>query len=180
MLPESVDWTKAFYWLTFTSVQLLDFTFIVYVPPEVHLSYLYVHIGYATRSNSKGATILLYYRVKIAKRGRIDISPKLGFRGAAVHRDLCFNTALLENKSKILLPINWGNPSSHAWGGWSPCARRWGCWLHSWRVCAGLQVEGHILKVGYFDVDLGGYTRTTVFVHTCTMIILNILYIFSV
>ena len=34
--------TRALYWLTFTSVQVLHYTLIVYVPPEVHLLYLYI------------------------------------------------------------------------------------------------------------------------------------------
>ena len=50
----------------------------MYVPPEVHLSHLYIYVGYATRSKYviKGATLLLYYDGKTAKRGRIDNTNK--------------------------------------------------------------------------------------------------------
>ena len=45
-------------------------------------------------------------------------------------------------------------------GGWSPYARRWvaGCLLEG-SVQACLQVEDHTQEDGYFDVNLGGYTR---------------------
>ena len=42
MLPEGVMETRALYWLTLTSVQVLHYTLIVYIPPEVHLLYLYI------------------------------------------------------------------------------------------------------------------------------------------
>ena len=57
-------------------------------------------------------------------------------------------------------------------GGWSPYARRWvaGCLLEG-SVQACLQVEDHTQEDGYFDVNLGGYTRV---VHRYTYIDITI------
>ena len=63
-----------------------------YVLPEVHLSYLYIHF-YVTRPNSKGATLLLYYGDKVAKRGSIYISPQ----------EMAPNSAFMQ-KTKFLTP----------------------------------------------------------------------------
>ena len=59
--------------LTDNHIHTMDYVFLEYVPPEVHLSHLYVKVTYVTRS--KGATLLSYYGGKIAKRGRIDTHP---------------------------------------------------------------------------------------------------------
>ena len=77
MLPESVDWIDQSFLLTNLYICTITGLYIHCVRSTGSTLIILVHIGYATRSNSKGATILLYYRVKIAKRGRIDISPKL-------------------------------------------------------------------------------------------------------
>ena len=45
-----------------------------------------------------------------------------GFQGSAVHLDLCFKDVLVGGQV-------WDAPSNHALGGWSPSARRWGCWF---------------------------------------------------
>ena len=76
-LPRSVDWISALYWLPNTYVCTTIELYIhssctfQYVLPEVHLSYLYIHV-YVMRLNSKGATLLLYNGDKVAKRGSIE------------------------------------------------------------------------------------------------------------